>query len=213
MKKSILYVAGRSGGHIMPLIAHARKEKLEHEIVFITTATNLDIKIILDSRDSIDFHYPLKVDNLPKSVTKWFSYLKDIYKAIGEIKTIFSKHKPEKIYTTGGYIGALVTFVAFFMKIPVHVYHLDAIPGRAGALIHLYADYSYVCIKSAEKKLSSFSRAKINFEKCPLRFSQEDKMSRSDALALLNLDPSYRIIFIMGGSQGSRSINMLVKKI
>ena len=67
-KQTIAFVAGRSGGHIIPALTVAQQLKNETnttEILFFTTAHPLDMAIIKKQGSVITKHVPLKLGNIP----------------------------------------------------------------------------------------------------------------------------------------------------
>ena len=67
-KQTIAFVAGRSGGHIIPALTLAQQIKATNEqaeILFFTTAHPLDQAIIKKQGSMISRHVALKLGNVP----------------------------------------------------------------------------------------------------------------------------------------------------
>jgi UDP-N-acetylglucosamine--N-acetylmuramyl-(pentapeptide) pyrophosphoryl-undecaprenol N-acetylglucosamine transferase len=118
------------------------------------------------------------------------------------------KYKPTEIITTGGVIALPVCYVGFLLRIPITIYCLDAVPGKAITAIAPCATTINVCFESTKQ---FFKHA--HFVPYPIKYSAHDtRISREDACKQLQLDPQKKTIVILGGSQGSISLNNYIKQ-
>jgi len=196
MHKTIIYVAGRSGGHILPCISLAQEYKEEScssKTIFITINTNLDTTIIAQ-HPWIDQHYAYNLNNFPGSkLWRYPSFcLQFLFCFLKSLRLIY-KAKPTTIISTGGYIAIPICLAAKIMRVPIELYELNVIPGKAIKLLAPLATRVCICfsIKPVLKKT---------------------KLSREQALENLNLTTSKKTIFVLGGSQGSQFLNILMAK-
>ncbi len=188
-----------------------KKESVSSQSLFITTDTPLDYKIMESASTTFDHHCALSLENIPKSWKSWISYGFQLLKVAKKIYTILKKYRPTAVYTTGGYIALPVAFIAKIMGIPVYAYHLDVIPGKAGVLIHSIATCSYICMPQTEKYLPQ-SRALIKKVEYPLRFDESDRIDRKTACDHLKINEERYVVLVVGGSQGSVSINSIMQE-
>ncbi len=212
-KKFVAFVAGRSGGHIIPALTLAKQFKShdqELDILFFTTSHQLDQTIIKKQGMFIDKHIALSLGNVP-----FFNIFKILFFIIGFIKVFFKsvsylkKFKPTHVIGMGGYICIPVCLAAYLLSIPIHLYDLDAYPGKATRFLKKYATKIYICFAHAQQYLPAEKCELISY---PIRFDSAVKnISNDAALAHLNLLPSKKTIFINGGSQGSIFINNCIK--
>lgn len=210
---NIGYVAGTSGGHINPLISLSMKHKAESLSIqnhyFFTTNKSIDLEVITAApKNVIDFHLGYNLENVP--------YLESIFKKIWYgVKVIYIfflslialwKFDIQEIYTTGSYIAIPFTLAAKVMRIPIHLYHLDENPGRAGKLIHFYATDAFICFEKTRDRFKKYSTPifKILY---PIRFNSSHKISSENAKKILNISLDKKVILILGGSQGALKIN------
>lgn len=213
-KKTIAFVAGRSGGHILPALTLAQQIKAADnhaEIIFFTTSHPLDYAIIKKQGGIITWHVPLKLGNVPFfNIFKILVFIINFTRAFFRAFSWLREHKPEKVIGMGGYISLPVCFAAQTLSIPIYLYDLDAKPGKANRLLAKYAKKIYLCFEQAKEFLP--------IEKCevityPVRFSIDAKHThQSAALAQLQLHNNKKTIFINGGSQGSLFINERIKE-
>jgi UDP-N-acetylglucosamine--N-acetylmuramyl-(pentapeptide) pyrophosphoryl-undecaprenol N-acetylglucosamine transferase len=212
-KQTIAFVAGRSGGHIIPALTLAQQIKTQDpaaSIVFFTTAHPLDAAIIKKQGGSINKHVPLKLGNVPFfNIFKIVVFLCNFTRAFFKCLSILRQEKPHKVIGMGGYISIPVTLAARFLKIPVHLYDLDAKPGKATRFLAKYAQTIFVCFEQAKEYLPAH---KVVITEYPIRFSAATKNTTADAAcAQLGLT-NKKTIFINGGSQGSVFVNNCIKE-
>lgn len=207
------FVAGRSGGHMIPAITKAREYHAQHphaNILFFTTATPLD-RAIMQKNPWISFHIPLALENVPRGFSfKWFGYAWDIVRLSIKVFSELCRKNPASVTTTGGYIAVPVTLIARILGVPVYLHELNVVPGSAALFISRFATKTIICFDEARDK---FPRsAKIEQGNYPIRFSENDKMTRDEALKKLglNLPENTKVLLVIGGSQGSHFINDLV---
>lgn len=196
--KPICYVAGQSAGHILPALTLAKKEL--YPILFIASKKQLD-KNILNKQDFIQKKYFL---NISGKYIKPFIMLYALIKSI----IILLKNRPQKIVTTSGLVSIPVCLAAKILRIPFDIYELNVEPGRSTLFLAPFANKIIICFKESQKY---FPNNKCLLDKYPVQFSDEiKKLSRLEIIKNLDLEEDKKIILILGGSQGSMSINKLI---
>lgn len=211
---SVAFVAGRSGGHIIPALTLAQQIKTANpqtEIIFFTTAHQLDLAIIKKQGAVVGQHVPLKLGSVPFfNIFKIIIFALNAFRAFFKALSILKAKKPERVIGMGGYISIPVCLAARMLHIPVHLYDLDAKPGKANRFLAKYADKIFLCFEQAKAYLPA---NKCELAPYPIRFTPDAKEASHDlALAQLNLLPNKKTIFINGGSQGSVFVNTCVKE-
>lgn len=212
--QKVAFVAGRSGGHIIPaltLASHIKAHNPAAEIIFFSTAHHLDLAIIKKQGSVVNKHIPLKLGNVP-----FFNIFKILVFGIFFARAFFKSFKvlrsqrPECVIGMGGYISIPICLAAHFLRIPIHLYDLDAKPGKANRCLSKYATKIHVCFEQA---ISYLPAQKTEVVAYPIRFNSALKeMSVETALSQLRLLPNKKTIFINGGSQGSVFINKCIKE-
>lgn len=211
--QSIAFVAGRSGGHIIPALTLAQQIKENNpdtNVIFFTTSYPLDLAIIKKQGTPINQHIALTLGNVPfYNIFKILIFSINLCHAFFKSWRVLRATAPSKVIGMGGYISIPVCLAARFLNIPVHLYDLDAKPGKANRFLAKYADKIFICFEQARAHLPS---AKCELTSYPIRFSQQSKsISQEQAQAQLGLG-NKKTIFINGGSQGSIFINMCIKE-
>ncbi len=208
---TICFVAGRSGGHLIPALTLAREYKYnnaDNKILFFSTNTALEMRIVQEST-VVDSHVALAVDSTP---TRWYKipfFAWQMICAWIASMRIFYKTKPVVVIATGGYIAIPVCLAAWMMRIPVELWELNAVPGRATQFLAFCATKIHICFEQC-KKLLNYQK-KVILSPYPMRF-RAPRESKQDACMQLHLDPAKKTIVILGGSQGSVSLNKIIKQ-
>lgn len=212
-RKTICYVAGKSGGHIIPCLTLAREERSKDpniRTIFFSTDDQLDKSIIEKSSDITD-HITLPLKNC--TYRNGLQALRLIYNTIRscfKLLYYFICHRPNAVIATGGFITVPATYCARLLGIPVILYELNAVPGKAIALAARSADEVRICFTQTERLLPGANCMKVSY---PIRFFGESvQMSQLKALSQLNLSHTRKTITILGGSQGSDELNNLIQK-
>lgn len=212
-KNTICFVAGKSGGHIVPcltLIPRYRYKDHPLSVLFFSSNTLLDEKIISQSTD-VSLHIKLPLNTIKK--TTFLCYFSIMWHGIYSLLLSFyylCKNRPSCIITTGGVVAIPVCIAGFIVRIPITLYSLDAVPGKAIQFLTPLASSIVVTFQNAQK---FFPAHKTNYSHYPVRYTPHDQdMPQLTALTTLNLDPNKKTIAILGGSQGSLFLNTIIKQ-
>lgn len=204
--KSIAFVAGRSGGHILPclnLIPQYTTSE-DTQITFFSTKLPLDAAIIeQDKRVTAHIRIPLAA--LPHR--PWHAPLFLYQLIVSWIFGIahFLHQRPSVLITTGGIVAIPVALAAFFLRIPLHVYVLDVQPGKALRFLMPLATKIFYCFAETKKYIRSKRASHAAY---PTKYSAQDfQQSASTARLVLGLQPNKKTVTVLGGSQGSLFIN------
>lgn len=137
-----------------------------------------------------------------------------IFKTIwGVIESLYilRKENPQKVFSSGGYVGLPVVLAAFILRIPVIVYDADASTGLANGIAYMFA--SAICVNFAP--LYDKLQAKYNGKKKvelvgPFirgEFCRPDPECVRKELGFSSTKP---VLLVFGGSQGAEFINNVV---
>ena len=202
--KTRVYVAGRSGGHIIPCATIAREDALQgYKTIFVITNSPLDKKII----DQYAFLDTVARVNVARKAGFWGLLLfigQLFYSFIQSIRLLLAT-RPERVISSGGYIAIPVCFAAWILRIPVELYELNVVPGKAIRLVSKIAETTHICFKETKKYLP---RGVLGTY--PVRFTSQDLIDPAKARETLGLEKNKKTIVILGGSQGSQFLNTLI---
>lgn len=211
--KTICLVAGRSGGHILPgftLVQQALMSNTYDNVLLITTNTPLDHTIAKQAPMDIE-HVALSLNNVPwRNPFRWPFFLVQCVRAFIQSFNLLRRTRPAQIISMGGYLSLPVCLAARFLRIPIAVYELNVTPGMATKWLSTFVTNLYVCFEKTQQYFPYKACTVIPY---PVRFSQQDKnLSSLTARTYLNLNPTKKIILIIGGSQGSLFLNQSIKQ-
>lgn len=201
----IVLTGGGTGGHIYPLVTVAKKLKekyaLEMELLFVGPNSKIERETM--AAESI----PCKFIPVGK-MRRYFSIqnIVDFFKVpIGIIKALWILliFMPDAVFSKGGYASVPVVLVAWLYRIPVLIHESDAVPGTANQIMEKFSRRVAISYPSAQ---GVFDKSKVIITGNPVREGILNG-NPAEARQRFRLTESKPVIFITGGSQGSRSIN------
>jgi len=202
-KKTICYVAAKSGGHIIPCLTLIENAKNESScILFFSGNSTLD-KTIITHNAQITWHIvlPLMTRNGIFFIIIWQA-------CVSFIKSFFYlyKHKPTTIITTGGIIALAPCIAGFILRIPITLYSLDAVPGKAIKALIPLATSIITCFSTTQRY---FPAHKCLLKPYPLKYNAHTLIDLDTANSKKNLGLAVekKTILVLGGSQGSLFLN------
>lgn len=207
MSQKIVLTGGGTAGHVTPNIALLPFLKEEgYEVYYIGSKNGIEKKLIEDfgipyygvSTGKLRRYFDLKNFTDPFRIIKGFSEAK---KALREIK-------PDIVFSKGGFVSVPVVRAAHSLKVPSIIHESDLTPGLANKL----------CIPVACKICCNFPETmkyvpadKGVLTGTPIR-SELASGTREAGLKFTGLNDSLPIMMIIGGSQGARSVNNIVRE-
>jgi len=226
--KTLCVVAGASGGHITPAIVLAKQwleQNPDGSILFFgtTSACPLVSSALRSPWRSRAYretsHIPCNLAQRPgKKIWRYpfffsqllFTFFKSLYH--------LKKQNPEKIITTGGLLAMPVAIAGWLLRIPIELYELNVIPGKAIHTLAPLASKIFLTFEQSKKHFQKHSQ-KCEVIDYPLRFTQADKIfdhekiiEKTNRNKTIKFSQTNKTIFFMGGSQGSIFINNLAKR-
>ncbi len=197
------------GGHLTPALAVIQELPKEAEVLYVGRKNALEG----DKAESLEYKtitslgipfVELKTGRIQRRLTKHtISSLLKIPKGFFEANKIIETFLPEVIISFGGYVSLPIGVVAYLRKIPLIIHEQTMRVGLANRLLTPFA--KTICI-SWEESESYFPKRKIVLTGNPL---PKDKPSK-EIIKLLEKHNSKPLLCIVGGSQGSHAINMLI---
>lgn len=209
---TLCFVAGNSGGHIIPCITLAKRavhEDPSTRIVLFTTARELDARIV-QNESIVDRHIALKLPPFPGKKF-WFYplFTLQLIRATLHARRILIQEDPRKVVSTGSHISLPVCLATWWLSIPLELYELNVQPGKALRACAPFATKINTCFSQTHKHLPAQNCALTPY---PVREVYTTAPAREDARRELRFLPDVHTIFILGGSQGSVFLNNAVKK-
>ncbi len=207
----IIISGGGTGGHIFPAIsiANALKEIDEKiEILFV----GAEGKIEMEKVPAAGY----KIIGLPvagfqrrftfKNVTFFYKLIKSMWKA----RSVVKEFKPDVAVGVGGYASGPVLKVASGRGVPTLLQEQNSFAGVTNRLLAKKA--AKICV-AYENMQRFFPAEKIIMTGNPVRkdlnFSQRNDLEalRQEGLSHFGLDAKKKIVLVVGGSLGARTLN------
>jgi UDP-N-acetylglucosamine--N-acetylmuramyl-(pentapeptide) pyrophosphoryl-undecaprenol N-acetylglucosamine transferase len=200
--KTICYVAGHSGGHIIPCLTLAQQDKkLARRVIFFATDTHLD-RTVIGTHAAIDALHLLTLEQVP--YTKPWRLPIFAYKCVRAVITtwrILRRERPEKLVTTGGFIAIPVCVAARIAHIPVELFELNVTPGKT---ISLLAPMAHKISTVFARTQTYFPKKECTVTAYPIRFTHA---AQGNNALPSHFSPTRKTVLVLGGSQGSQALN------
>lgn len=205
--KKIVLTGGGTAGHVTPNIAllPALREA-GFDVFYMGSFEGIESRLIPDfdvpyygiSTGKFRRYFDLKNFSDPFRVIKGYMEARKILKEI----------KPDVVFSKGGFVSVPVVRAAADLHIPCILHESDMTPGLANKLCIPLADK--VCCNFPET-LKNLPANKAVLTGTPIR-AELAKGNRIAALETCGFTANKPVIMVVGGSQGSASINQVVRE-
>lgn len=205
--KKIVLTGGGSAGHVTPNIALLPALKdAGYEITYMGSYDGIEKKLISD----FDIPYVgISTGKFrryldPKNLTDPFR----VIKGYSEARKYLKAHKPDVVFSKGGFVSVPVVRAAASLGIPCIIHESDMTPGLANKLCIPVA--RKVCCNFPETmKLLPADKAVLTGSPIRAELSQGNKLAGLDMCGFSANDP---VIMVIGGSLGAANVNKAVRE-
>ena len=211
MSKRIIIAGGGTGGHIFPAIAIANALKdidKNTEILFIGAKGKMEMEKVpqagykIEGLDIAGFNRSSLIKNigLPFKLIRSFM----------QVKKIFAAFKPDAAIGVGGYSSFPVLRFAQSRRIPTFIHESNSFAGKSNIMLGRKATKVFVASDGMEK---FFPAAKISLSGNPVRAAiVQAAVSKAEGVRFFSLDETKKILLVVGGSLGAKTINEAIDK-
>ena len=119
---------------------------------------------------------------------------------------ILARHRPDAIFTTGGYVAIPTLLAATALRIPVVLWEGNVVPGRSTRATARLAAVTAVSFPPTCEALGGGAPCYVTGT--PIRDTRE--VDREAARERLDIPPGARLLLVFGGSQAVRRFNSAV---
>lgn len=204
----VILSGGGTGGHIFPALAIANEIKRrnpEADILFVGALGRMEMEKIPAAGYKI---IGLPVMGFPRKPSmKMFEFFKKLLKSSSMARCIVKDFQPEIAIGVGGYASGPLLRAAAKYGVPTLIQEQNSYAGITNKL--LSKKVKSICV-AYDKMERFFPREKIVFTGNPVRENLIQSIDKKEALKHFNLDESRKVILIVGGSLGARSVNQSV---
>jgi UDP-N-acetylglucosamine--N-acetylmuramyl-(pentapeptide) pyrophosphoryl-undecaprenol N-acetylglucosamine transferase len=207
----VIISGGGTGGHIFPAIAIARAltvlEK-DTDILFIGAKGRMEMEKVpaagfrIEGLNISGFKRKLTLRNLVVPFKLAASLLK--------ARRLIGRFGPDVVVGVGGYASGPALRMAASMGIPTLIQEQNSFPGMTNRL--LAEKVTKICV-AYEGMERYFPADKVIFTGNPIRQDLSDlRDKKEEALHFFGLQTGLKVVLVMGGSLGARSINQAILK-
>lgn len=200
---------GGTGGHIFPAVSIAnalRELNPGVEILFVGAEGKMEMEKVpaagyqIIGLPVVGFHRKLTVKNL----TFPFKLLQSLQKA----KKVVKDFNPDVVVGVGGYASGPVLRIAQQLGIPTLIQEQNSFAGVTNKLLAKKAKTICVAYEGMEKY---FPAEKVILTGNPIRQGLENILPKTDeAHSFFDVPKGHKVILVVGGSLGARSINLSI---
>ena len=207
----IVIAGGGTGGHIFPAIAIAnalKKIKPQAEFLFVGAKGKMEMEKVpqagyeIRGLDIAGFNR----SSLIKNIGLPFKIIKSFF----QVSTIFKQFKPDVVIGVGGYSSYPVLRYAQSKNIPTFIHESNSFAGKSNILLGKKA----VKIFTASDAMQQFfAEEKIILTGNPVRRAiSHNTVTKELAVNYFGLVQDKKIVLVVGGSLGAKSINETIDK-
>jgi UDP-N-acetylglucosamine--N-acetylmuramyl-(pentapeptide) pyrophosphoryl-undecaprenol N-acetylglucosamine transferase len=198
--RSVLIMAGGTGGHIFPGLALAKHlEQQGVHVEWLGAPASLEAKLVPER--GLRFHTiavrGLRGKGIVSLLTAPFMLLRSIMQA----RAVLSRVKPAVVVSFGGFVAGPGGVAARFAGIPLVVHEANRIPGFTNKVL------SKIAAKTLAGFPDSFATKAIDYVGNPVR--QEINAIGEPAQRLNGRSGPLRVL-VIGGSLGAQALNQVV---
>ena len=196
---NILFIAGGTGGHVYPALSIAQEFKgKDNNIAWIGKADSLEERVC--SKEGFVFYSIKGTGFLGKGILGKIVALYFFVAALLRSFFLLIKIKPHLIVSTGGYISLAPSLLGSLFC-PLFIHEQNSVAGLTNKILHRFSKITFEAFPDTFLNFKS----KTSFVGNPVRkeiFSISTK--KQEKTSTFN-------ILILGGSQGSKQINDIIK--
>lgn len=204
--KKIILTGGGTAGHVTPNIALLpRLREAGFDINYIGSYNGIEKQLLKEQQIP---YYGISSGKLRRYFDfKNFSDPLKVIKGLGQSIRLMRKLMPDIVFSKGGFVSVPVILAAKFCHIPSIIHESDLTPGLANKLA--IPNAAKVCCNFPET-LKYLPKDKAVLTGSPIR-TELLSGNKENARKLCNFTAEKPVLFIVGGSSGSKFINDTIR--
>jgi len=202
----IIVSGGGTGGHIFPAISIAnaiKEQRPDAEILFVGANGRMEMERVPAAGYNI---VGLPVMGFPRRLgISMITFFISLARSMRDARRVIKQFNPDVVVGVGGYASGPILRVATQLKLPAVIQEQNSFAGVTNRLVAKRV--SKICV-AYEKMENYFPAAKIVHTGNPVRKNLIEISSlRDEALKFFGIDGSKKVILLVGGSLGARTLN------
>ncbi len=204
--KKIILTGGGTAGHVTPNIALLPGlREADFDITYIGSYNGIEKQLLKEQKIP---YYGISSGKLRRYFDiKNFSDPLKVIKGFGQSIRLMRKLKPDIVFSKGGFVSVPVILAARFCHVPSIIHESDLTPGLANKLA--IPNAAKVCCNFPET-LKYLPEEKAVLTGSPIR-SELLTGNKENARRLCGFTKEKPVLFIVGGSSGSKFINDTIR--
>jgi UDP-N-acetylglucosamine--N-acetylmuramyl-(pentapeptide) pyrophosphoryl-undecaprenol N-acetylglucosamine transferase len=203
----VCMTAGGTGGHIFPAIALADACKAASmDVFFIGNKDKMEALEVPKAGYSI---FVIENKGYSGNLIAKVGVLFGQFSAIHSAYKIIKKERPDIVVAFGGYVTVPVVIAAKLQRIKVLLHEQNAIAGKANVFLSRFADGIAICYPQS---LEQFKHSNIRLIGNPRATVAQLSNSDGKQIESMGLDANRKTALIVMGSQGSESVNEILRR-
>jgi UDP-N-acetylglucosamine--N-acetylmuramyl-(pentapeptide) pyrophosphoryl-undecaprenol N-acetylglucosamine transferase len=200
MSRTVMIMAGGTGGHVFPALAIAGLLRSQRDIVWLGTERGIESRLVPAAGYPVEW---IEVEGLRgKGLGRWLSAPLRLLRAVAQARRALAKNRPGVVLGCGGFASGPGGIAAWLAGAPLVIHEQNAVAGLTNRWLARVAN------RIAEGFPGSFpASARALYTGNPVRSEiaslpppRQRFESRSGPMRL----------FVFGGSQGAAALNRLV---
>ncbi|MBW3562431.1 MAG: undecaprenyldiphospho-muramoylpentapeptide beta-N-acetylglucosaminyltransferase [Actinobacteria bacterium] len=211
-KRTVLFAAGGTAGHVFPAVAVARAvQRVDPGIepVFVGTSDRLEGRLVPASGFDL---YHIDAVPVPRRVTLGlFKVPMAIRSAVRRCEAIIAETAAVGAVTFGGYVSFPLARAAHREHLPLVIHEQNSVPGLANRVAARWADRVAVTFPGSADRFPRPEKVAVTGN--PVReeiLDLDPATARPAALEHFRLKEDRRTLLVFGGSQGARALNQAI---
>lgn len=205
-KNKYLISGGGTGGHIFPALSIANELRRRHpdaEIKFVGADDRMEMQRVPEAGYEIVGLPVAGFDR--KRLWRNFAVLVKLWRSMRKARRVVRDFKPDIAIGVGGYASGPTLKAAQQRGVPTLLQEQNSYPGVTNKMLAKRADAICVAYEGTDR---FFPADKITITGNPIRRDlAECPLSRAEAKKALGFDPDRKLLLVVGGSLGARTIN------
>lgn len=201
----VIISGGGTGGHIFPAIAIANEIQRRYplsKILFVGAKGRMEMEKVPSAGYQIVGLPMMGFDR--KRLWRNIKVVWKLLRSMCMARKIIRDFRPDVVIGVGGYASGATLQVASQKRIPILIQEQNSYAGVTNRLLAKKAQKVCVAYKEMEQ---FFPADKIVITGNPIRQELMTSMSREEACRFWKLDPNKKVVLVVGGSLGAKTLN------